>query len=189
MRKIILLMVFCSFLMVTACENSEKAVSQLKEDKEKLTRSLNDNKAAQEKLTQRVKELEGQVETYQKEVELFTTISNLSREFVKAHTSGDHDKLQSLLSNELALEQDDNKLYIIDEADYRWQVYNAGGEQLDDWVIQGFQFNNDDQTYMVHIREFYQDKNGEPVSPPTFLNLIFKLVNNEWKVGGLSFDV
>lgn len=189
MNKIILILLLFSFSLMTACTNSEEAVSQLKEEKEKLTLSLNENKAVQEKLSQRVTELEQQVQHYQKEAEMFSVFSDLSRQFVQAHTSGDIDTLQTLLSDELVLEQNGHTLYIEDDTPYKWQVFTADGDKLDDWAIQGFQYNKDNNTYMVHIREFYMNADEEPVSPPTFLNLTFKLVKDEWKVSGLGFDV
>lgn len=188
MKKHFLIMLIFSVSLITACTNSEEAVSQLKEEKEILTSSLNENKAVQEKLSQRVTELEQQVENYQKEVEMFPNFSDLSRQFVRAHTSGDIETLQTLLSDELVLEQIEHTLYIEDDTNYKWQVFTVG-DKLDDWVIQGFQYNTDNNTYMVHIREFLKNAEGEPVSPPTFLNLTFKFVNEEWKVSGLSFDV
>ncbi len=189
MNKIFLLIMICSITIITACTNSEEVISQLKQDKEKLTLSLNENEKTQDEFKKRIANLEKQLENNQKEKELFNTISNLSKDFVKAHTSSDKDKIQSLISNDLFLEEKENKLYINNNANDQWLLYPFGGKQLDDWVIQGFQYNSDSDTYLINIREIYKDANGKDVSRPTFLNLTFKLSNNEWKVISLSFDV
>ncbi|KAB2328548.1 hypothetical protein F7731_25335 [Cytobacillus depressus] len=189
MNKKFLMMVVCSFSLVTACANTEEVVSQLKEDKEELTLRLNENEKKQKELNQRITELEKQNETNEKEKELFSIISNLSKDFVSFHTSGHKEKIKTLISDELFLEEKDNTLYLINNANDQWLLYPFNGKQLDDWVIQGFQYDSDSDTYLVHIREFYKDENGEPVSPPTFLNLTFKSYNNEWKVISVSFDI
>ncbi|WP_316572948.1 hypothetical protein, partial [Neobacillus sp. YIM B06451] len=147
MNRLFLLMIICSITIITGCKNSEGVVSQLKEEKEKLTLSLSESEKTRDELNKRIADLEKQLETNKKEKELFSTISNLSKDFVKAHTSGDKEKIQSLVSDDLFIEEKENKLYINNNANDQWLLYPFSGKQLDDWVIQGFQYNSDSDTY------------------------------------------
>ncbi|ESU31965.1 hypothetical protein G3A_13750 [Bacillus sp. 17376] len=183
-----MLLIVCCIPIITACTDTE-IVNQLESEKETLTMDLAENKAEIDRLNEKISEMEGQLETNQKENDLFSQMSYLSMEFVKAHTTGDKETLQALLSEELIMEERDNNLFVKNNDNVEWLLYSADNHQLDDWVIQGFQYNPENDTYTVHIREFFSDANGEPVSPPTFLNLKFKLYNDQWKVDGLEFDV
>lgn len=186
--KKFLLLIVCFIPIMTACTDTE-TVDQLMSEKETLAMDLTENKEEIERLNAEIAGLEKQLETHQKEKDLFSQLSNLSREFVKAHTTGDKEAVQALVSEELTLEERDNKLWIKNSDNYDWLLHSVEFDQLDDWVIQGFEYFPEDDTYRVHIREFFSDANGEPVSPPTFLNLTFKLINEEWKVDGVEFDV
>lgn len=187
MKKLLLLVV-CFMPFMAACTDSE-TVNQLMSEKDALTMDLTENEEEMQRLNAKIAQLEMQLETQQQEKDLFSQLSNLSREFVKAHTTGDKEALQALMTEELTLVERDNKLWIKGSDQYEWHLYSADDIQLDDWVIQGFEYFPEDNTYRVHIREFFSDANGEPVSPPTFLNLTFKLINDEWKVNGVEFDV
>lgn len=61
--------------------------------------------------------------------------------------------------------------------------------KLTDWVIQGFNYNRENETINIFIREFLVDSKGEPDIPPTFLGLTFKKFGGEWKIISLGFDV
>lgn len=192
--KKLFVLIVCSISLITACTKTENSlkekVSQLEEQKTNLTLSLNEKENQIEKINQNITELEKQMETNKKEKDLFPLISNLSMEFVRAHTTGDKEKLQELLSKDIILQERDNKLYSINNAYDEWVLFSYEvNTHLDNWVIQGFHFNSESNTYNVHIREYIKDLNGNPVSPPTFLYLTFKMFNNEWKVIGLGFDV
>jgi hypothetical protein len=189
MKKTFLLLIVCSFLLITACTNTKETTVQLKKEKEKLTASINESEENQEQLNQKIMELKKQIEINKEEKELFTVISNLSRDFVNAHTSGNKEKLNSMISGSLFIEEKNSKLFINNNANDQWLLFPHDGYQLDDWLIQGFGYHNESKTYRVHIREFYKNVNGELNSPPTFLNLTFILINDEWKIGSVSFDV
>jgi hypothetical protein len=89
----------------------------------------------------------------------------------------------------LFFEEENNKLYVNNNANEKWLLFPRDHLHLDDWVIQGFGYQPESNTFTVHIREFYKNAKGVLDSPPTFLNLDFKLDNNEWKIISLSFDV
>jgi hypothetical protein len=186
--KKFILIIICSMTTLTACTNTNDVVSQLKKDKEKLILNVNKNEKNQKILKQQIAELEKEIKTNQQEKELFTIISDLSREFVEAHISGNKEKLRSLMLDNLFFEEENNKLYVNNNANEKWLLFPRDNLHLDDWVIQGFQYHSESNTFTVHIREFYKNAKGVLDSPPTFLNLDFKLDNNEWKIISLSFD-
>lgn len=195
MRGLLVLFI-CSFTLLTACSQKDvsldKKENQLEEVNAIFTERLNEKEKKIEELNQTIEQLHIQIDDFNKEKEHFGFVSNLSMEFVQAHTTGDKDKLRHLLSENIVLEEKDNKLYakISNSDGFAWHLFNKEGKtQLDDWVIQGYQYDRKTNTFTIHIREFYINKNGEPDSPPTFLSLIFKMYNNEWKVDSLGFDV
>ncbi len=195
MMKKLCVLIICCFTLITACSQAEKpldeATSQLEEDKVALSKSLSDQESKIEKLTQSITELEKQIDATKKEKDIFPWVSHLSREFVRAHTSGDKEKLQELLSEDIILVDRDNELYAKHgEDEYEWLLFSQERKVLlHDWVIQGYQYDSESDTFHINIREFYVDLNGESESPPTFLGLSFKMFNNEWKIIGLGFDV
>ena len=186
--KKLLLLIVCFIPIMSACTDTE-TVDQLMSEKETLAMDLTENKEEIERLKKKISELEKQLDIHQKEIDLFSQISYLSREFVQAHTTGDKEAVQALLSDDLILEERDNKLLVKGKYNFEWHLYSDDSGQLDDWVIQGFQYLPDQDSYRVHIREFIIDASGKPIIPPTFLNLTFKLINDEWKVDGVEFDV
>lgn len=176
MRKGIGIFLSCSLMFVTACSQTEHVSQPDLENKI-------------ETLTQQLEELNTEMEGFHQEKENFAVISNVTREFVRAHTSGDEDKLRTILSEDIVLEREGNKITaIIDEVE--WLLFS--GERMfhfDDWVIQGYHYNSDENTYEMFIRESYTDSNQELVSPATFLHITFKKIEEEWKVVNLAFYV
>jgi SMC interacting uncharacterized protein involved in chromosome segregation len=154
-----------------------------------LTEELVEKENQLEELTKSIEGLKNQIDDFNMEKESFVFISNLSRDFVKAHTTADKERLRELLSEDLVLEERERKLYVKVQG-YDWVLFDYNDQgSFDDWVIQGYEFSRENNTYSVFIREFYSDVNGEPVSPPTFLNLVFEYQENGWEVISLGFDV
>lgn len=155
-----------------------------------MTKQINEQENQIKELTETNKELMYEIDRLNQESELFSSISNVSKEFIEAHTAGNQEKLKKLLSDEMELVEREDILYVVSEDDYEWSLFNSNSElTLSDWIIQGFHFDLEENTYLVHIREFYIDKKGNSVIPPTFLNLYFKHQDDEWKIVKLSFDV
>ncbi|MBS4209271.1 hypothetical protein [Bacillus sp. FJAT-50079] len=79
--------------------------------------------------------------------------------------------MDQLLFENITLEEREKKLYaIINENDSEWLLFDyQGNNQFDDWVIQGYEYHPETNTFSVSIREFYSGLDGKPVSPPTFL--------------------
>ncbi|RSD28444.1 hypothetical protein [Mesobacillus subterraneus] len=182
MKKSLVGLLSCTLVLLTACTQSAGSEIELKEENRRLTEEVNELKKS-------VGELNGKIDQFEQEKEKFVYFSNLSRDFVYAHKTGDREALRQLLSDNLVLEERDGKLYVEVEG-VEWLLFDYTEKgSLDDWVLQGFEFNSETNTYSVFIREFYSDANGEPVSPPTFLNLVFEHQNDVWKIVSLGFDV
>ncbi len=195
MRNFLLWLCILGLFLMTACNQTEDTIgedeSKLNGEVQKLTESLNEKENQIKQLIQSEEELNNKIDSYIQEKETFPVISNISREFVKAQTTGDKDKLRELLSDDLNLFEKDSKLYVKKNGtDFEWLLFDSHSDiTFDDWVIQGYQYDNETDTFSVYIREFYSDINGESVSPPTFLSLTFKYQENEWKIISLAFDV
>lgn len=192
-RKLILLII-CGVTLLTACSKESITENEiLLEDKNvKLAEQLNEKEKKIIELKQNIEQLNLQIDDFNQEKEQFVFISNISKEFVQAHTTGDKEKLSQLLSEDIVLVEKENKLYakIVNSDGFEWLLFNNETKnQFVDWVIQGYGFDGKTNTFNIFIREFYIDSNGEPESPPTFLHLTFKMYNNEWKINSLGFDV
>lgn len=191
MRKLLILI--CGITLLSACsENLNGNEIHLEEKNLKLAEQINEKEQKIKELSQHIEQLNIQVDDFNMEKEHYAFVSNNSREFVEAHTTGDKEKLQQLLSEEVVLVEKENKLFarMNSSGDYEWQLFNKDAKsQFVDWVIQGYEYDGETKTFNIAIREFYLDSNREPESPPTFLYLTFKLYNNEWKINSLAFDV
>ena len=194
MRKLMLL-TFCGITLLTACSKDESLTgnkSLLEEKNLKLAEQLNEKDKEIIELKQNIEQLNVQIDDFNMEKEQFVFISNISMEFVQAHTTGDKEKLSQLLSENVVLVEKENNLYarIVNSDNFEWLLFNNEAKnQFVDWVIQGYDYDGKTKTFNIFIREFYIDSNGEPESPPTFLSLTFKMYNNEWKIDSLGFDV
>lgn len=191
MKKLLLLI--CGIILLSACsEELNGNEIHLEEQNLILSEQLNEKEQKIEELTRHIEQLNIQVDDFNMEKEHYAFVSNNAREFVKAHTTGDKEKIQKLLSDEVVLVEKDNKLFarVDSSGEYEWQLFNKDAKgQFVDWIIQGQEYDGESKTFNIAIREFYLDSNGEPESPPTFLYLTFKLYNNEWKINSLAFDV
>lgn len=195
MVRSLLLLIICSFTLLTACSKDESFngnENQLEEKNLELAEQLNEKEKKIKELNQNIDQLNVRIDDFNMEKEHFVFVSNLSKEFVQAHTTGDKDKLLQLLSKDVVLVEKEQKLYArMNNSDgYEWQLFNKEAKNsFVDWVIQGYEYDGKTNTFIIAIREFYLDSNGENESPPTFLILTFKMHNNEWKINSLAFDV
>lgn len=182
--KKILLLVLLSIFFTSACTTNIDA--------------RNDNQVSE--LEERIKILEAELEeknTYishmQEKEHLFPAFTNMSIQFVRGQTQGDVQKLKEVIADSVLIIEDNEQIYGVyeydgDEMEYR--LYdNSSNILYKDMIIQGYGFSKESETYVIHIREFFEYQNGVPVSPPTFLNLYFKNLNGNWKITGFDFDV
>jgi hypothetical protein len=193
-RKLMLLII-CGLTLLIACSKDETLKgneSLLEETNLKLAEQLNEKDKRIIELKQNIEQLNVQMDNFNMEKEQFVFISNISKEFVQAHTTGDKEKLSQLLSENVVLVEKENNLFarIVNSDNFEWLLFNnVTKNQFVDWVIQGYDYDDKTNTFNIYIREFYIDSYGEPESPPTFLSLTFKMYNNEWKIDSLGFDV
>lgn len=193
-RKLMLLII-CGLTLLIACSKDETLKgneSLLEETNLKLAEQLNEKDKRIIELKQNIEQLNVQMDNFNMEKEQFVFISNISKEFVQAHTTGDKEKLSQLLSENVVLVEKENNLFarIVNSDNFEWLLFNnVAKNQFVDWVIQGYDYDDKTNTFNIYIREFYIDSYGEPESPPTFLSLTFKMYNNEWKIDSLGFDV
>ncbi len=124
-------------------------------------------------------------------IELFPVLSNLSLDFVRAHTTGDMKRLLSLVGEPIQIRKEGGFLlgtWEEDGQEIEWELWrDADSKVYQDMVIQGFGILENGR-YVIHIREFYTEF-GVETSPPTFLNLHFQEVGNQWKIVYFEFDV
>ena len=193
MNKKLFILLFCCVVFVTACTPSKNS-SQVKEEAtkeetEELTLKLNEKEQKIASLTKELQQMDDKMKEHEEAMENFVFISNLTREFIQAHTKGDKEKLAEMLSDELFLVESDEGLFVNVDG-YEWLLFpNESKTKYVDWVIQGYSFDREQMTMAVHTREFFEDENGEPEAPPTFLSLTFKKFNDSWKITSLAFDV
>lgn len=189
MRKRFVLLFSCCVMFLAACTQTSGNEVEMKEENLRLTNELNEKEKELKNLRESAEGLNHQIAQFEEEKEKFVIISNLSRDFVSAHKTGDQETLRKLLSKDLALKERDEKLYV-EASGVEWVLFDyADKGSLDDWVLQGFDFNSETNKYSVFIREYYTDENSKPVSPPTFLNLVFEYQDDQWIIIDLGFDV
>ena len=190
MRKLLVIIICSSFTLLFAC-SSKDASNGNEEEITELRELVKEKEEKIEELTETIEEQTRIINDSNMEKENFPFISQISREFVQAHTTGDKEKLQQLLSEDITLLEKDNSFYAtsVNDNDFEWLLYNEGNSRFVDWVIQGYEYDRKTDTYHIFIREFYVDEIGEPESPPTFLGLTITKYNNEWKISSLAFDV
>ena len=192
MNKKLFLLIFCCILFVTACtpskNNSQVNGENKREETEELTLQLKESEEKVAALTKELQQLEDKMKAQEEGMEYFPIIANLTREFIQAHTAGDKEKLAEMLSDELELIEKEDGLYILVD-NFEWPIYYKDSIKLDDWVIQGYDYDRENNAMNIFTREFLIEANGEPVAPPTFLQLTFKKFDDTWKITSLAFDV
>lgn len=182
-----------SLVIITACTSTKNSslVSEENTQKatEELTLKLNESEQKIVALTKELEQMEARMKEHDEAMENFVFISNLTREFIQAHTTGDKEKLTEMLSTDLNLVEKDNDLYV-DVDGFEWQLFSKDSKSIYvDWVIQGYSYDLEQMMMTVHTREFFEDETGEPEAPPTFLSLTFKKFEDSWKITSLAFDV
>ncbi|MCC5910090.1 MAG: hypothetical protein JJT76_06600 [Clostridiaceae bacterium] len=183
MKKALLLVLICIFFISGCAINTDVQ---------------NNNKINE--LEERIKMLETELEeknnyvTWMQEKEnLFPAFSNISIEFVRGQTQGDVQKLKEVVADNVLIIEDNDKIYGTYESngiEIEYMLYDGSSDVIyKDMIIQGYGYLEENEAYVIHIREFFEYQNGEPVSPPTFLNLYFENFEGSWKITGFDFDV
>lgn len=153
-----------------------------------------------DELNLKIKELESNlkqadelIKHYEMKEDIFPYISNLGLQFVRAHTQGNLEEMKSLLSDDVRLVKKKEGIYGIyqyEEHEIEYCLYSSDKDNMFiDMVIQGYGYVEEKDVFVLHIREFYENSDGELLSPPTFLNLYFKQTEKGWKINSFEFDV
>jgi len=140
------------------------------------------------------KELEAQAEAHEREHELFQSMAFLSKEFVDACVSGNKEVLTKLLSDEFTLKDNEREImavYKYENENISERLYSRDSEYIyKDMLIQGYNYDVENDIFYIFLREFYVDKHGKPADIlPSYKHLGFKRLNDEWKIVILEHDV
>ena len=188
-QKVFILIVLSIFLLssCTVKKNNEEAeILRYKNTIEELNLEIKE-------LESNLKQAEELNKHYAMKADIFPHISNLGLQFVRAHTQGDFEKMKSLLSDDVKLVKKKDGIYGIYQYygnEIEYCLYNFDKDIVFiDMVIQGFGYIEEKEVFILHIREFYENLDGTPLTPPTFLNLYFKQTEKGWKINYFDFDV
>ncbi|SCX75655.1 hypothetical protein [Alkaliphilus peptidifermentans] len=159
----------------------------------RITLLYNNNILVTNALKQEKVELTSVIEGFIQENTNVIDILNLASLFIRAHTNGEKEELEKLLSDEFRLEERNGDLFLFYEyANEKIQMplYRSNSNyEFDYYYIKGFDYDIENKTAKAFIREIYIDEQREVASPPTFLKLGFKLINKEWQIISVEFDV
>lgn len=182
-RKILLPILICIFF-ISGCAINTGA---------KNNNQINELKERNRILEADLEEKNNYIRSMEAKEDLFPIFANLSIEFVRGQTQGDIQKLREVVADDVLIVEDNNQIYGIFEnngTEVEFMLYNSDRESIyKDMIIQGYGYYEESGEYSIHIREFFELENGEPVTPPTFLNLYFKNFEGNWKITSFYFDV
>jgi len=180
-------------------------IAELEEDNLNLSNEVDNYEKIVDGYTQTIQDLNGTITTYREEVatykrgveaqtikdNIFPALANLSLEFVRAQTSGDLDKLQALVSDDITfywVDEDIYCRYFYEEKVIELPVYiKDSAKYYQDMVIQGYGYIEEDDIYLINIAEFMTS--DSPSLGGIFLNLSFEKIDGSWKVIMIEFDI
>lgn len=169
----------------------ESQLIQLQEEVNQLKESLDESEREIASLKMDNKRIQDRLNQNELGMDLFPLLSNLSLSFVRAHTTGDAERLLSMVGEPIRIQKENGILtgsWEENEQVIEWELWKEDDSKIyQDMVIQGFGWLEEGR-YVIHIREFYTEF-GEETSPPTFLNLHFQKEDSRWKIVYFEFDV
>lgn len=168
-------------IALSGCTNNNNNFDQMDAMKKKIE-ELEQNNAALERTILMDKELH----------RVFPILSNLALDFVRGRTQGNLELLESVVSDDIIITEEEGSLfgeYMFSEDLIQYPLFIQERQSLyQDMVIQGVGYDERNEVYMLHIREFYNEASGEPGSPPVFLNLYFKATDEGFRITQFEFD-
>ncbi|WP_425449324.1 hypothetical protein [Dethiothermospora halolimnae] len=186
MKKIIVAFLMC-ILIISGCTPKDDT-SDIENNNE-----VNKLKEKVKALESELEKKEAYIESIKEQEDLFPVLSNKALTFVRGQTEGNIHKLKEVISDNISIVEEKGKIYGVYEAygqKIKYLLYDENSKRkYKDMVIQGYGYLEGEDSYIIHIREFYVDENDKPVSPPTFLNLYFVQVDGNWKIEEFGFDV
>ncbi|MBM7652998.1 hypothetical protein [Neobacillus cucumis] len=184
-RKWFLLVV--GFALLSGC--SQNVSSETKKVEAASNNQLEKKNQEIKKLNQRVQGLEKKVESLDEENKNLPILLNLSRQFVTAKHEGNKEQIRTLLSDELSLTEMEDGVYVV-TSQGKFPLHTKKTEDgFVGWDVSNYSFDHKKNEALIQITEMYQDKNGEEVSPTTFLYLKFKKVDGDWTIFDIWYDV
>lgn len=144
-----------------------------------------------EKLEAVVKEQELELAFLKKEKEVQPLASALAYEFAAAVQSGNLDTIEPMLAPKMVVVKEDEKIYLVNDGNLetKFELMTPNEEK----VLKEMRYNAyskvDDSTYFIQIVHYYEDKDGEPITPPTFMNLKLMDDKGKLKVMEVEYDV
>jgi hypothetical protein len=200
MKKFWILIGLC--LVFGGCQAADESEKDMLQEKDQEILILTEEvQALEDKLAAKTADLDGLQEELesarlllekQDQVnDLFPMLANHALAFVRAHTTGDLQALETMISKSIQLSDREGVLvasWFEDNQAIEWTLWEEDSDLLyQDMVIQGYGLLPDGRI-LIHIREFYA-RDGEDVSPPTFLTLYFQEEGDGWIVSYFEFDV
>ena len=198
MKKKYLLGSLALFIILSGCAQSNTV------DNESNTADNEINKEEMISLHSQVKFLTQELNTLQQskklgetEKEMFPIIVNHTRSFVEGLKTGDIKAIESVTDSEVKIEERNNSLFFVSpESDYEWEIYNTTSKNnLQDWSFQKIDYveNEEDieEDIVVLIRLSYLNPNSKTpeISQTDFLKLKFKLIDDNWKIAEIVYDI
>lgn len=144
-----------------------------------------------EKLEAVVKAQEEELTFLKKEKEVQPIAISLAFDYANAVQSGNLDTIEPMLSSKLVVVKEDNKIYIVKDGNLQDKLELITPTK--DMVLKEMRYNAyskvDDTTYFVQLVHYYENGDGEPITPPTFMNLMLQDEKGKMKVLEVSYDV
>lgn len=140
-------------------------LQQVKEDTSKKISELEVDMMDKDKL----------IEKYKYEEELYDTYDTVPNMFMLGLMQKDFTKMNEILSDNMEIKETDGSIYVYENNEIIAFIGKTKFEATN-YTIHGFNYVEKDEMFIVYAQIFYED-NGEFVSPPTYIDLGFK-VNN-----------
>lgn len=191
MKKKYLLGSLALFIILSGCAQSNTVDNEInKEEMISLHSQVNF-------LTQELNTLQQSKKLGETEKEMFPIIVNHTRSFVEGLKTGDIKAIESVTDSEVKIEERNNSLFFVSpESDYEWEIYNTTSKNnLQDWSFQKIDYveNEEDieEDIVVLIRLSYLNPNSKTpeISQTDFLKLKFKLIDDNWKIAEIVYDI
>jgi len=214
MRKILILVIFATLLIgcieeqniglnrddnLTNVEALEEKIDALEKKIEEqnlenidLTNSLDKERNGVSILKKETEKLKKENESLRYEKENFRNLSSLTLDFARARTTGDFDKLKSLVSNNIVVFYKDDEIwarYKDDESEAEYPLYFSRREKLyHDMHIIYYEYDTNKENFVIQTEEYFV--NGEGIASGIgFVYLYFIKANDKWKIDRFEYDI
>jgi len=124
------------------------------------------------------------------EDENYRNISYLTLEFARARTSGDIEKLKSLVSRNVRIYEENNEIWseFVNTKYCNLLHFPRREKYYHDMHIIYFEYDKENETFKVHTEEYFVNDDGE-ISGIAFVYMTYIKEDNEWKIDDFDFDI